>query len=110
MAWSSRRPSASTGCGKTRPSKCAPVPLGGDLRIGGLDDGAQAQRLLDVDAHVRRALRLVAVEPVRAGELPGEVRRAADAGAHALAEERRRLVRGVAGDEEAPVAPALGDE
>ena len=65
---------------------------------------------------MRRALGLVGVEqrvagppPEHADELPGEVGRVADARAHALAEEGRRLVRGVPGDQQRAVAPAPGD-
>ncbi len=67
---------------------------------------------LDHPADVGLPLRLVGVEQrlgrasaADALELPGEVGDVADAGAHALAEERRHLVRAVAGDEHPAPAP-----
>jgi hypothetical protein len=94
----------------------AAVALGGHRRVGRLDHVAQPHREFDERAHVRPALGLVGVEQrlgrgARAprGELPPQVGRVADAGAQALAEERRRLVRGVAGEQQAAAAPAGGD-
>ena len=43
------------------------------------------------------------------GQFPGEVGRVAQSGAHALSDERRGEVRGVAEQEDPPVAPAVGD-
>jgi len=92
------------------------VALGRDPRIGRLDDAADPHRELDELAHVRLALRLVGVEQRLAAcaradepELPREIRGIADPGAHALTEKGRRLVRGVAGDQEPAPAPAAGD-
>ena len=63
------------------------------------------------------ALFLVGVEEPLVGvalhdqcELPGEVGRVADAGAHALSDERRGQVGGVAEQEHPAVAPAVGDD
>src|SRR4029453_16434341 len=44
------------------------------------------------------------------GELPGEVGRVADAGAHALSDERRGQVGGVAEQKHPAVAPAVGPD
>src|SRR5262252_1267962 len=66
---------------------------------------------------VRLSLALVTVEQriMRTGaqherELPGQIGGVADAGAHALPHEGRRLVAGIAGEEDAAGAPALGDQ
>ena len=66
---------------------------------------------------VRAALALVAVEQRGARlaaqhrvELPAQVVGIAHAGVHALADELRRHVRGVAGQQHAAVAPALGHQ
>lgn len=63
------------------------------------------------------ALELVGVEqrwpgaPVQhRGELPREVCRVTDAGAHPLADERWRLVRGIAEEEDVPAPEAPRDE
>ena len=67
-------------------------------------------------AGVRAPFRLVGVQqpvvgvaPHDEGELPGQVGRVADAGAHALSDERRGQVGRVAEQEQPPVAPAVGD-
>jgi hypothetical protein len=44
------------------------------------------------------------------GELPGEVGRVRDSGTHAEAPERHPNVRGVAADEDAPIAKFARDE
>ena len=44
------------------------------------------------------------------GEVPRQIERVGDAGVHAVAGVRHPEVRGVAGDEDAPVAEAVGDE
>ena len=70
---------------------------------------------LDRRSRARQPLRLVGVEQRVGGatvehevELPRQVGGVAQAGAHALAGERRHEVGGVAGEEDAPGAPLLG--
>ena len=66
----------------------------------GVDHAAQADRELDEFTNMRRAFALVRVEQAHIGfsgndvaELPGEIGNVANAGAHALAEEGRGLMR-----------------
>ncbi len=81
---------------------------------GGLHDAAPAHREPLHAPHVRTALGLIAVEqPLRRAakhgvELPRQVAGVARARGEALTGERRRQVRGVAGQQHAPDAPALG--
>ena len=74
--------------------------LGGDL-----DDRRGLGDPLDVVGLEKRRVLRPAQHVV---ELPGQVGRVAQAGAHPLAGERRRLVRGVAGEEDASDVPPGG--
>ena len=85
----------------------------GPFRVGGLNDAAELDRKLDIGAHVLHAFGLVGVKQAlrrfasdHVAQLPGEVGGVAQARAHALAEERRCLVRGIACQQQ-PVAPPL---
>ena len=76
--------------------------------------GAHREREPDHVPRVRHTLLLIRVQDGlrqpsvdHAGELPREVRRVAQARAHALADERRCQVRGVAEDEHVATAPAV---
>ena len=89
----------------------------GRVRVRGLDDRAEADRELDELAHVGAALGLAGVEQRFAGraghhhpELPGEVGGVPDAGAHALPEEGRGLVRAVPGQHQPAAAPRCGEQ
>ena len=109
---------ARAAAGGSRTSRCPRANCSSRVaalgRIGLLQHGAELHRQLDEGAHMRRALAFVGVEQAigRAAaqhgvELPGEVGGIAHAGAHALAEEGRRLVAGVAGQQQPPSPPAL---
>ena len=86
-------------------------------RVGDADDLAELDREVDRGDRARAAApprrsraASGAARPVEDEvELPREVGRVADPGAHALAGERRHQVRGVAGEEDPPVLPPLGD-
>src|SRR5215472_772657 len=82
----------------------------------GVDHTTQPDRKLDEFANVGRAFTLVSIEQARVrsteknvAQFPGEISSIADAGAHTLPEEGRSLVRGVAGKQEAPLAPLFRD-
>src|SRR6476661_2859668 len=85
-----------------------PARIGGirslALAAAGLPIAARRDRGLDHRAHVRLTLRLIGLEQARIRaaaqhrtKLPRKVRGIAKAVAHALPEERRRLMRGIAG-------------
>ena len=78
-------------------------------------DPAELDRLLGDSSDVRRPLGGVGLQEVLGRslqheiELPGEVVGVPEPGAHALAEERRHLVGGVAGEQDPTLFPLLGD-
>ena len=85
-------------------------------RVGDADHLAELDREVDRRAGARSALLVVGGQERRRGapvehevELPRQVGRVAEAGAHALSGERRHLVRGVAGEEDPPDLPPRGD-
>ena len=95
----------------------AAVALRSDYRVGGLDDVPELDGQCDELPHMRRTLGLVCVEQRvgrPAGEhqlkLPGEVGDVADPCAQPLTQERRGLVRRVAGEQHPPAAPAARDD
>ena len=82
----------------------------------GVDEAAEPHREFDIFAHMRLALALIAVQqsvrrsaPDHARQFPGEIGGVAHARAKALAEEGRRLMGGVARDQQSTVAPAFRD-
>lgn len=92
------------------------VALGGTHGVALADDLAQPLDGRSDIFHLRSALVAVAVEQVLGCELfehplklPGQVDRVAQALAHALCQEGRHLVRAVAGEQHAGVAPLLGN-
>ena len=105
---------ASTAPALARPRDHAPVARGGLGRVGHADHAPELHREVDHRATcgVRSvcSCRAAPRSPAREHqvELPGQVRGVAQAGAHALAGEGRRLVRGVAREQRAPVPPAVG--
>ena len=94
-----------------------PVALRRLRRVGDADDAAEVDRGVHDAGDVRLALRGVGVEQIVPGpaaedgvELPAQVPRVADAGAHALPHEGRHGVGGVAGEHDAAAAPRLRDQ
>jgi len=83
----------------------------------GVDDAAEADGEFDELADMRLAFALIGVEQAGigdavddVGQLPGKIGGIADAGAHALAEEGRGLVRGIAGEQQPATAPLLRND
>src|ERR1700760_5033178 len=92
----------------------ARVALGRGFRIELSDDRAELLGTGDDGADMRLAFDLVAVEQgiIRLAaqyqrQLPGEIGRVTYAGAEPLPQERRRLMHGIAHQEDATIAPAL---
>ncbi len=86
----------------------------GGCAVGLLQHRAEAHGEIDESADMRQPLAFIGVEQRVGctvlddrGELPGEVGGVAHAGTHALAEERRRLVAGIARQQQAALAPAF---
>ncbi|MPL93030.1 hypothetical protein SDC9_39154 [bioreactor metagenome] len=92
-------------------------------RLGarGVDEAAKPHRGLDIFAGIGLALALVGIKQrlgrrarhlalTQKRELPVEVRDITGARAHPLPHEGRRLVAGIARQQQPPLAPVLGDE
>ena len=92
------------------------IAQAGDHPVGGHDDGAEPARHVHHAAHALRALDFVSIEDVgvglareHGGELPGKIGGIFHAAVHALSGERRHQMRGVAGKQDAALAPSIGD-
>ncbi len=105
---------------RSRGSRCSRGTTTRRIRLPNSPPGghrpADAEGEPDHAAGVRFSLLLVGVEDVGgqvaredAGQLPRQVHRVAQAGAHALADERRGEVGGVAEQEDAAAPPAVGE-
>ena len=92
------------------------IAHGGDDAVALGDDPADEARAAGDLGDVRLAFGLVGVEqrirrlpPEHGGEFPAQVGDVADSGRHALADPRRHGMRGVAGQEDPPHPPSVGD-